>query len=96
MPQQKIENFCRKWKIEELALFGSVLREDFDAEKSDIDVLITFQPDVVWGWDLVEMKDELESIFGRRVDFLEKKIVERSKNYYRKKAILSAYEVIYG
>ena len=96
LSQQKIEKLCKKWKIKELALFGSVLREDFDTEKSDIDVLITFLPDVVWGWDLVEMKDELEAIFGRRVDFLEKKVLEKSKNPYRREAILSTHEVIYG
>lgn len=96
LPQQKIEKFCQKWKIKELALFGSVLRENFDAEESDIDVLITFMPGVVWGWDLVEMKDELEAIFGRKVDFLEKKVVEKSKNPYRRDAILNTHEVIYG
>ena len=42
-------------------------------------MLITFLPDVVWGWDLVEMKDELEAIFGRRVDFLEKKSWRKAK-----------------
>lgn len=96
LPQQQIEKFCQKWQIKELALFGSVLIEDFDVEKSDIDVLVTFQPDVVWGWDLVEMKDELEAIFGKKVDFLEKKVVEKSKNSYRREAILNAHEVIYG
>jgi hypothetical protein len=42
-PQGKIEAFCRKWKIKELALFGSVLREDFSPD-SDIDVLVSFEP----------------------------------------------------
>jgi predicted nucleotidyltransferase len=44
IPLHKIEALCHKWKIKELALFGSVLQEDFRPD-SDIDVLVTFEPD---------------------------------------------------
>jgi len=91
----KIKSFCQKWKISELALFGSITRNDFDQNKSDVDVLITFLPDQNWAWEIVTMKEELESIFNRPVDLLTKKAVENSKNPYRKKEILDSYEVIY-
>ena len=48
VPKEKIEDFCRRWKIVELALFGSVLREDFRPD-SDVDVLVTFSLDSDWG-----------------------------------------------
>ncbi len=72
IPLGKIEAFCRKWKIKELALFGSVLREDFRPD-SDIDVLVTFEPGGGITFDnRVDMQDELAEIFGREVDLVEK------------------------
>jgi predicted nucleotidyltransferase len=91
----KIAEFCRRWKIIELALFGSVLRDDFRPD-SDIDVLVTFAPDTIRRLsDLVCMKEELEALFGRRVDLIEKRLVERSENYIRRKHILNHMETIY-
>jgi len=95
IPTKEIGSFCKKWNIKELALFGSVLRDDFDLKKSDIDILIEFLPGVYWGWKLAEMKRELEALFNRPVDFVSKRAIERSRNPYRKKEILSSYEVIY-
>ena len=95
IPINKIKDFCQKWKIKELALFGSVTRDDFDQKKSDVDVLITFLPDQHWAWEIVTMKEELELIFNKPVDLLTKKAIENSKNPYRKKEILESYEVIY-
>ncbi|HHT9121379.1 MAG TPA: nucleotidyltransferase family protein, partial [Candidatus Wunengus sp. YC63] len=70
--QQKIADFCRKWKVIELALFGSVLSRDFRPD-SDIDVLISFSEDAQWSlFDFVHMQDELKEIFGREVDLVEK------------------------
>ena len=96
LPQADIEKICRKWKIRELALFGSVLRDDFSYENSDIDVLITFSPDATIGWEIVDVKDDLETIFRRKVDLVEKEAVVRSKNPHRRREILSTYEVIYA
>jgi hypothetical protein len=91
----KIAAFCRHWKIAEVALFGSVLRDDFRPD-SDIDVLVTFAPDVSWRfYDLVSMKQELETMFGRPVDLIEKRLVEQSENYIRRKHILNHMETIY-
>jgi predicted nucleotidyltransferase len=93
--KDKIAEFCRRWKITEFALFGSVLRDDFRPD-SDIDVLVSFAPDASWRfYDLVSMKDELEAMFGRPVDLVEKRLVERSENYIRRKHILNHMETIY-
>ena len=94
--KETIAKFCRKWKIAELALFGSVLRDDFRPD-SDVDVLVTFSQDSDWGVEhLLDMKEELESLFGRAVDLVEKRLVEESRNYIRRKHILSHMESVYA
>ncbi|MBZ0320350.1 MAG: nucleotidyltransferase domain-containing protein [Anaerolineae bacterium] len=93
---QELRAFCQQWQIQELALFGSVLREDFSPE-SDIDVLVTFAPDAQWTLlDIAEMRDELSHLFGRSIDLVERRAVERSQNVIRRKAILGTAEVIYA
>ncbi len=97
LPLEKIEVFCLKWKIKEFSVFGSILREDFDPVKSDIDILVSYdETSVISLFEMVEMKEELEIIFNRPVDLVSKKGIEESRNPYRKKAILEHYEVIYG
>ena len=95
LPLGKIEQFCRKWKVEQLCVFGSILRDDFDPQKSDIDLLYAFAPDEQPGLDIVDMKEEIEGILGRSVDLVSKRAIERSSNPYRKKAVLEAHKVIY-
>ena len=96
LPKEKITAFCHKWKIDEFALFGSVLRKDFGPE-SDIDVLVTFAPDASWSLlDHVEMQDELKIVFGRNVDLVSKRGIEQSRNHIRRKEILDSAEVIYA
>lgn len=81
----RIADFCRRWKIAELALFGSVLRDDF-GEGSDVDVLVTFVPDHGWSLlDHVEMRDELMAMLGRSVDLVTRSAIERSRNYIRRR-----------
>ncbi len=93
--REKIAEFCRRWKITEFALFGSVLRDDFRPD-SDVDVLVTFAPDTRYTlFDLVHMQDELKQVFGREVDLVERKAVERSENYIRRKHILRSVEPVY-
>jgi len=95
IPADRIVDFCRRWKITEFALFGSVLRDDFRPD-SDIDVLVTFAPDADWSlFDHVTMQDELKAIFGRTVDLVSRRGLERSRNYIRRKAILKSAEAIY-
>ncbi|MBI1983099.1 MAG: nucleotidyltransferase family protein [Acidobacteria bacterium] len=95
LPQDRIREFCRKWKIAEFALFGSVLRDDFRPD-SDLDVMVTFAPEARWSlMDLVEMQTELEAILVRKVDLVERCAIERSENYIRRRHILSTAEPVY-
>ena len=96
IPRGKVEEFCRRWKIVELSLFGSVLRDDFRPE-SDVDVLITFASDARWSLlDEVRMEDELAAILGRKVDLVSRRAVEHSENWIRREAILKSAEVLYA
>ena len=93
--QEKIAEFCQRWKITEFALFGSVLREDFRPE-SDVDVLVTFASDSHWTlFHMVHMRNELQEIVGRKVDLVSRRGIEASRNYLRRKAILSSAEVVH-
>jgi hypothetical protein len=93
--KDRIANFCRRWKVKGLALFGSVLREDFTPE-SDVDVLIEFEAGAHWSLlDLVDMEKELEDIVGRDVDLISRRGIEASRNYIRREAILSSAEPIH-
>ena len=95
-PRDRIAAFCRRWHITELALFGSVLRDDFCSD-SDVDVLVSFEPQVPHTLlDIVRMQDELSEVFGRRVDLIERAAVERNRNYIRRNAILRSAETIYA
>lgn len=96
IPQDKIADFCHRWKVTELALFGSVLRDDF-SPASDVDVLVSFAADARWSlFDLVRMQEELQAILGRDVDLVQREAVERSQNYIRRQNILSHLEIIYA
>jgi uncharacterized protein len=93
VPLDTIAAFCRKWQVDELALFGSVLREDFSPQ-SDVDVLVTFSPEAgVSLFDFVEMKEELEGIFYRKVDLVSKGGL---RNPFRRHAILNTRQVVYA
>jgi predicted nucleotidyltransferase len=67
IPKGDLADFCRKHYIRKMALFGSVLRDDFTAD-SDIDVLVEFEPDHIPGLAFFAMETELAEILGRRVD----------------------------
>ena len=93
LPQEKITVFCQRRKVVELALFGSVLRDDF-RPNSDIDVLVTFTPDCGWSlFDLAQMQEELKDIFQREVDIVEK---EGLRNPFRRHEILNHMEIVYA
>jgi predicted nucleotidyltransferase len=93
IPMEKVRAFCDKWKVVEFSLFGSVLRDDFRSD-SDIDVLLSFEENSAWSlYDLVDMKDELKTIFGREVDLVEKEAI---RNPYRRQSMLTEQEVLYA
>ncbi len=92
---EQIIDFCQTWHIAELAIFGSILRDDFNL-MSDIDLLVTFSPDADWGLlDLMNMIEILEKLFNRPVDLVSKKALENSYNWIRRHHILANAEVIY-
>ena len=96
VPIDKIEVFCKQWDVAEMSLFGSVLRSDFTSA-SDVDVLVSFADDARHGlFDMVRMRDELESILQRKVDLVSKRAIERSGNSIRREAILGSARVIYA
>ena len=95
LPHEAIANFCRRWKIVRLELFGSALRDDFGPE-SDLDFLYTFSDDARWGWDFVTIGDELSALVGRPVDLVSRRAVERSHNWIRRKAILETAQTLYA
>jgi predicted nucleotidyltransferase len=91
--QDKIDDFCLRWRISELALFGSVLRDDFRRD-SDVDILVSFSEEAQWSlYEWVEMLEELERIFGRQVDLLSRRSL---RNPFRRHEILSTQEVLYA
>jgi predicted nucleotidyltransferase len=91
-----IRAFCQRWRVTELAFFGSVLRADFRPD-SDVDVLVTFAEDAPWSLlDEVQMVDELESIVGRTVDLVSRQAVEASPNWIRRRSILENAQVVYA
>ncbi|MBI2760306.1 MAG: nucleotidyltransferase family protein [Chloroflexi bacterium] len=96
LPPDTLAEFCRRWNITELALFGSVLRDDFRPD-SDVDLLVTFAPAARWSFvDLEDMESELTALLGRKVDLVERAAVEQSSNYIRRRRILTTAEPIYG
>jgi hypothetical protein len=90
--QTQLIDFCSKWKVKELSIFGSALREDF-REDSDIDVLVETLPDSQLGWDWLDMQNELAAILGRNVDLVFK---DGLRNPYRREEILRTRQVLYA
>lgn len=96
LPFSRLQDFARRWNIEEISLFGSALTPEF-SKKSDIDLLIRFETGAPWGLlELVRMQEELEQITGRSVDLVSKNAIERSSNKLRKAEILGNAQVIYA
>lgn len=91
---ERLADFCRRWKITDLSVFGSVLRPEFSPE-SDVDFLAAFAPDASWGLiDGEKMSDELSGLIGRPVDLVSRRAIDRSDNWIRREEILgSAYPV---
>ena len=95
IPSDGIVAFCKRWQVAELALFGSVLRDDFGPD-SDIDVLVAFREGARHTlFDMVRMEEELEALFGREVDLVSRRGIEQSRNHLRRTAILDTAETIH-
>jgi uncharacterized protein len=89
IPEDEITAFCRKHRIRRLALFGSILRDDF-APDSDIDVLVEFEPAARTGFAIFGMQRELSKMLGRRVDMSTPQELSR---YYRDEVLREAREL---
>lgn len=95
LPSEQIAAFCDRWNVVEIALFGSVLRDDFGPD-SDVDVLVRFRPGQYPSlFGLSEMESALAEMVGRRVDLVEREGVEQSPNYIRRRAILGSARTVY-
>ncbi|MBJ7901001.1 MAG: DNA polymerase subunit beta [Cyanobacteria bacterium RI_101] len=93
-PEQLVA-FCQRWQVSELALFGSILCDNFSPD-SDIDVLVSYRPNAKRGlFEKIRMQEELASLLHRDVDLVSKKAIEKSHNWLRRKNILDSAEVIY-
>ena len=93
--EEEVADFCRRWQITELSLFGSALREDFGRD-SDIDLLVRYESDAHWSLiDHIGIERELESLVGRKVDLVSKPAVEKSANWIRRRNILDSAEVVF-
>lgn len=93
--REEITSFCERWQVTQLDVFGSALREDFGPD-SDVDLLVSFEESARHTlFDMVRMEEELKAIFGREVDLVSRRGIERSQNYLRRKAILGSAEAIY-
>ena len=95
--REVIADLCRRYGVIRLEVFGSAARgTDFDADRSDIDFMIDLGERSLTLTAYLDLKDELEALFGRSVDLIERKTVEQSRNYIRRKNILGNAEVVYA
>lgn len=89
VPEDVIRDFCRKWNLKSFRFYGSIMRDDFRPD-SDIDVMVEFSPDAKPSFfDISTMQEELEALLCRKVDLADRRSVDRSENYIRRKGMLS-------
>jgi predicted nucleotidyltransferase len=87
----RIAELCRRYGIAELSVFGSIARGDNDAD-SDVDLLYVLAPTSTMGWEIVQLRDELEAVLGRPVDLVPKSGVKR----VIRERVLSEARVLYA
>jgi hypothetical protein len=96
IPAEKIADFCRRWKIKRLAIFGSAAKGEL-RPASDIDLLVTFNQDADWTmFDHFTMEEELSDLFGRDVDLISLRAVEENPNPISRREILKSARQIYA
>jgi predicted nucleotidyltransferase len=97
--REALATLCRRYGVTRLEVFGSAARAlDFDPETSDFDFLVEFDQriDLPSLEQLLGFAEALETLLGRPVDLVERKAVEASRNYIRRRAILREAETVYG
>ena len=97
LPVSEIQRLCQRFGVDELAIFGSALTEEFDAD-SDLDFLVRFRTGAEKPWmaHFQDLERELSRLLGREVDLVDRKAVEQSRNWIRRKAILESAQVLYA
>jgi predicted nucleotidyltransferase len=95
IPTEQVAEFCQRNQILRLALFGSVLRDDFTPE-SDVDILVEIEPDARIGFAFITIQDELSGILGRQVDLHTFRGIESNRNWLLREEILGSAEAVYG
>lgn len=94
LPPEKIADFCRRWSIATLEVFGSVLRDDFRPD-SDVDFIAKYLPEANWSLlDRVHMKHELGDMLDRDVDLLNRRALEHGRQTSRAAAILAKAQLL--
>lgn len=95
LPLEQLAQFCRRWRIIRLDIFGSALRDDFRPD-SDLDLVATYAPEAYWSLlDRVHMKHELEDMLGRSVDLLNLRALEQGRAKAHATAILAESQPVY-
>jgi predicted nucleotidyltransferase len=92
--KSRLAPFCRRHSVARLEVFGSLARGE-PHPGSDVDLLVTFQPDVHLGWYFFELHKEIEDILGCEVDLLTRRSVEHDENEIRRRSILQSTRDIY-
>lgn len=97
LPMDRIHEICHKYDVTELAVFGSVLSDDFRPD-SDVDFLVTFRNNDAgpWASKFMDMEEELSALLGRPVDVVSRNGIESSPNWIIRKSILGTAQVVYG
>jgi uncharacterized protein len=93
---ESIRQFCARWKVRQLDVFGSVTRQDFGPD-SDVDFIVDFQEDAEWDLhDLFDMREELVGIVDRPVDLLTRYSIDSDSNVLFKQSVLKGAQTIYA
>jgi predicted nucleotidyltransferase len=93
--QERLAALCRHYHVAKLELFGSRAKGTARPD-SDVDLLVSFEPDAVIGFEFVTFAEELESLFGRHVDLLVRDDAEHDRNDVRRHSIFATVELIYA
>ena len=93
--KSRLAPFCIRHDVARLEVFGSLARGE-PHRGSDVDLLVTFRPEVHLGWDFFDLNKELEDILGCEVDLLTRRSVEQDENPIRRRSILESTREIYA
>ena len=94
--RSEIEALCRRFLVRRLDMFGSAVRGDFDPVRSDLDFLVEFAAQEDDLGHFLDFKEALETLLARPVDLVDRKAIQKSRNYIRKQHILTGAEPVYA